>query len=541
MKKLFMLFMLATAPVIGVFAQNALGPLTSSNEILWQLDSLIPAYHHPTVNVAKYSRDSLNIRKFSQDSLPAYSSDIVAQRLKEIGSPLPLAYNEDVQAFINLYTLQRRGQVERMLGLAHVYLPIFEEELDRAGMPMELKYLPVVESALNPHARSRVGATGLWQFMLGTGKMYDLDVTSYVDERRDPFKSTAAAIKYLGNMYKTYNDWLLVVAAYNCGPGNVNKAIARSGGKRTFWEIQEFLPKETRSYVPALIAATYVFNYSHEHNLFPRMIDFSFNQDTVHITRQLMSLKHFADITHTDFFVLKDLNPELKTDFIPYSPEPYVLRVPMKTGQFFASFRDSIMLLATKLNLDSAKVVYTDTKLSPLTNKPYEAELSEHPTYATSAAATATGTDGKKVVYHKVRKGEVVGQIAAKYHVSAKDLAKWNGLRNYAIKAGQNLKVYVKGSPNSGVSTPKVEPEPQIAAKIAEPAKAEPAKVEPVKAEPKKVIAEADPAAKYHVVKYGDTLWQIASAYDGLTVEKLKSLNDLNGNSLAIGQKLRVE
>lgn len=537
MKKLFMLFMLATAPVIGLFAQHvATVPVTSTNEILWQLDSLIPAYHHEPVNVAKYSRDSLNLRNFAVDSLPAYSSDIVAQRLREIGSPLALDYNEDVQAFINLYTLQRRGQVERMLGLAHVYLPIFEEELDRAGMPMELKYLPVVESALNPHARSRVGATGLWQFMLATGKLYGLEVTSYVDERRDPYKSTAAAVRYLGNMYKTYGDWLLVVAAYNCGPGNVNKAIARSGGKRNFWEIQEFLPRETRSYVPALIAATYVFSYPEEHNLFPRMIDFSFAQDTIHLTRQMMSLKHFADITHTDFYLLKDLNPELKTDFIPYSPEPYVLRVPMKTGQMFATFRDSIMQLATKLNLDSAKVVYTDAKLSPLTNKPYEAELSEHPTYATNGSNATTGTDGKKIVYHKVRRGEVVGSIAAKYHVSAKDLAKWNGLRNYGIQAGQNLKIYVKGTPSSGTTPVKViaEPEPVIAAKV-EPAKADPAP------EPKNIESQTDVAARYHVVKYGDTLWQIANAYNGLTVEKLKTLNSLNGNSLAIGQKLRVQ
>lgn len=525
--------MLATAPVIGLHAQMAAdSSVTSTIEILWQLDSLIPCHHHQTIDVDKYSRDSLNVHHFPVDSLPAYSSDVVAQRLRDIGSPIPLDYNDDVQAFINLYTLQRREQVERMLGLAHVYFPIFEEALDREGLPMELKYLPIVESALNPHAKSRVGATGLWQFMLPTGKLYGLEVSSYVDERRDPYKSTEAAIRYLKNMYKTYGDWLLVVAAYNCGPGNVNKAIARSGGKRNFWEIKSHLPRETRGYVPALIAATYVFNYPAEHNLFPRMVDFSFAQDTIHITRQLMNLKQFADITGSDFYLLKDLNPELKLDFIPYTPQPYVLRVPMKTGQFFASFRDSIIRVVTKLNPDSAKVAYSDQKLSPLTNRPYEAVASDHPTYGSS------NTDGKKIVYHKVRHGEVVGTIAARYHVSAKDIAHWNGLHNYAIKAGQNLKIYVKSTSNSLNVVPKPAPaEPDAPSKVT--ASITPAN--PTMSTPNTVPASATGEARYHVVKYGDTLWQIANAYEGLTVDRLKALNSLPDNRLSIGQRLRVQ
>jgi membrane-bound lytic murein transglycosylase D len=630
MKKLVLLFMLALSPIFWLRAQTDVNqPPSPSNEIYWQLDSLIPCHHFRPLAVAKYSRDSLNKYHFKIDSLPACSSDLVAQRLKEIGAQLPLAYNEDVQAFINLYTLQRREQVERMLGLAQVYFPIFDEVLDRQSMPMELRYLPIVESALNPHARSKVGATGLWQFMLSTGNMYGLNVTSYIDERRDPFKSTEAACRYLKTMYKTYGDWLLVVAAYNCGPGNVNKAIARSGGKRTFWEIQEFLPRETRSYVPALIAATYVFNYNVEHNLFPRMVDFTFAQDTVQISRQQISLKHFADVTDTDFWTLKDLNPELKQDVIPYSVTPYILRVPMKTGQLFATYRDSIMTLAATLKVDSARAVYTDARLSPLTNKPYVAEASESPTYATAAAAAG---EGKSVVYHKVRRGEVVGTIASRYHVSPKDISKWNGLHNYGIKVGQSLKIYVKGGNTQ--SQPKITPiqeqpkavvaeaskadaetkvEPAVVKSDASPVKTDanapktdpaiakiepktvvtpptkvdvpPAKVEPVvvkndtqpktvvpapktdvalvkppvadkvvaKIEPKvepKVVAKVEPKpdtklsdlnARYHVVKQGDTLWQIANAYDGLTVEKIKSLNALPDNKLEVGQKLRVQ
>ncbi len=651
MKKLVLLFMLAITPLLWLHAQSTSWTASiPGNEILWQLDSLLPCHHFQPLLGSKYSRDSLNVHHFPVDSLPWCSSDLIAQRLKKITTPIDLAYNEDVQAFINLYVLQRREQVERMLGLSYIYFPIFDEVLDRENVPMEIRYLPIVESALNPHARSRCGATGLWQFMLGTGNMYNLDVTSYVDERRDPFKSTEAAVKYLKNMYKTYGDWLLVVAAYNCGPGNVNKAIARSGGKRTFWEIQEFLPRETRSYVPALIAATYVFNYSAEHNLFPRMVDFSLNQDTIHYYGPRLSLKHFADLTQTDLWTLKDLNPELKIDIIPNAiEEAYVLRVPMKTGQFFAAYRDSIVTLAAKLNIDSARAVYSDANISPLTNKPYVAEASELPTYATSS----NSGEGKSVIYHKVRRGDVVGSIAARYHVSAKDIQKWNGLRGYNIQVGQNLKIMSKApmasatkpkevvkpaapvviaeqpmaDPSSVVDPkavvvakvePKVDPKAVVVAK-AEPkvvevakvdpkavvvAKSEPkvgevAKVDPkavvvAKAEPKvdpkavvvaktdpkvdpKVVAAAktdpklavvpkiDPKAvvvaktepvpikitpkttaadlgeRYHVVRQGDTLWEIANAYNGLTVDKLKSLNALADNKLEVGQKLRVQ
>lgn len=519
MKYRVLFLILAFAPIHWIFAQNSNVDLSSAYEINWQLDSLIPCYHFKTVEYAKYSRDKMNIYNYPLDSLPAVSSDTIVQRLKDIGSPLPLDYNEDVQAYINMYILQRREQVARMLGLGHIYFPIFEEELDREGLPMELKYLPVVESALNPHARSRVGATGLWQFMLPTGKMYGLDVTSFVDERRDPYKATNAAIRYLKNMYKTYGDWLLVVAAYNCGPGNVNKAIARSGGKRTFWEIKENLPRETRGYVPALIAATYVFNYATEHNIFPKMVDFSFAQDTIHITRQLLSLKYLADATGTDMFTLKDLNPELKLDFVPYSASPYALRVPMATAQIFAAHRDSIMGVIAQLHPDSAKVVYSDAKVSPLTNRPYEQVASESYTYA---------SNDKNLIYHKVRSGEVVGKIATRYHVRASDIAKWNNLRNYAIRPGQKLKIYTKGQPATVTKTSA----PTVAATQEDPK-------EKLSNTASDVAQNAN--ARYHVVKNGDTLWDIANSYQGLTVEKLKSLNDLENNRLKVGMKLRVQ
>lgn len=492
----------------GAFAQAKDDSLAafSLSAINWQLDSLLPCYHFQPRDTYEVSRERLNVYGFAPDSVPVYSPETVAQRLRDLGSPISMDYNSYVQAYINLYAVKRREQVERMLGLKEVYFPIFEEELDRQGAPLELKYLPVVESALNPHAVSRVGATGLWQFMHATGKMYKLNVTSYVDHRRDPYKSTEAAIRYLKNMYKTYGDWLLVIAAYNCGPGNVNKAIARSGGKRTFWEIRDKLPRETRGYVPAFIAATYVFNYAAEYNLYPRHVDFSFQQDTVQIRRAKVSLKHLAEMTNTDFYALKDLNPELKQDIVPYSGNPYVLRVPMRTGQHFAVYRDSIHSAIAKLDADLAKPVYNANRISPLTNRPY-VKPSSKPTYANSG-----NTAGKTLIYHKVRSGEVVGTIAARYHVRAKDIQSWNRLRGYRIKAGQRLKIYAPQRYASKKSTSK-----------------------------KSTTTASKAGGKYHVVRPGDTLWDIANAYDGLTVNKIKSLNGLRNNSLQVGQQLKIK
>ncbi|HHG85653.1 MAG TPA: LysM peptidoglycan-binding domain-containing protein [Bacteroidetes bacterium] len=496
---------------IGLRAQAQHDSLAAFSlaEINWQLDSLLPCYHFKARDTSFAAREQLNIYAFSPDSVPAYSPEIVAQRLKDLGSPISMDYNSYVQAYINLYAVRRREQVERMLGLKEVYFPIFEEELDRQGVPIELKYLPVVESALNPHAVSRVGATGLWQFMHATGRMYKLQVTSYVDHRRDPYRSTEAAVRYLKNMYKTYGDWLLVIAAYNCGPGNVNKAIARSGGKRTFWEIRDKLPRETRGYVPAFIAATYVFNYAAEYNLYPKHVDFSFQQDTVQILRSKVSLKHLADMTNTDFYTLKDLNPELKLDIVPYSGKPYVLRVPMRTGQHMAVFRDSIHLAIAKLDADAAKATYSANRVSPLTNRPYE-KPSARPTYAKGGKGAA----GSSLVYHKVRSGEVVGTIAARYHVRARDIQSWNRLRGYRIKVGQRLKIYAPKRYASSNSHKKKSTTSSPTARI---------------------------AGKYHVVRPGDTLWDIANAYDGLTVNKIKSLNGLRNNALQVGQQLKIK
>lgn len=489
--------------------------------IEWPMDSMIPAYRFPPMDPSKYDTLKLNIYNFPSDSVPTYPAEVIAQRLLDIGSEIPLAYNEYVQAYINLYTKKRRGQVHRMLGLQHVYFPIFEAELDRQGLPMELKYLPVVESALNPHAVSRAGATGLWQFMLATGKLFDLKVTSYVDERRDPYKATRAAVSYLKRMYKSYGDWLLVIAAYNCGPGNVNKALRRAKGKTDFWEIREFLPRETRGYVPAFISAVYTFHYPAEHNIYPKYINFSFFQDTLQFKREKLTLQQLAALSGTDMFELLDLNPELKSLTIPYTPKPYTLRVPQKTAEIFATHGDSLRTLIAALQPDTSKTDYVQKLISPLNNKTYKSRLE-------TSGGVPTAIGNKVLVYHRVRSGEVVGKIAARYHVYTKDIKRWNNLKGYRIRVGQKLKIYcnpkyARGSyskSSSSKSSAKTTPKPKTSPKI---------------------VAVPGGPAKYHKVRSGDNLWDIANKYEGVSVEQIKKLNNMSNNSLKPGQVLRIK
>lgn len=462
------------------------------------LDSLLPNTHYTTLPQLETDTAALNTYHFTPDIVPVYTAEEYQKRLTALNSPIPLDYNSYVQSYIDLYTIKRRGQVSRMLGLSHFYYPMFEQELDRQGMPLELRHLAVVESALNPHAVSRAGATGLWQFMFATGKMYGLKVTSYVDERRDPEKATAAAAQYFKRMYASYGDWLLVIAAYNCGPGNVNKAIARSGGKKTFWEIRKWLPRETRGYVPAFIAATYAMSYPAEHNIYPIAFDFSFMQDTIQID-ETMDMQYLAKLTDTEFRILKDLNPELKSNKVP--PGGYSLRVPFKCGEIWAAKKDSITEVIAQMNPNPPAPKIKGT--SPITKSAYS-----------SSSSADNAPSGTVLMYHTVRSGEVVGKIAERYHVSASSVSRWNGLRRYRIRVGQKLKIY---APARYASSAKKKSTKKTSA--------------PVKLKP---------GQKYHTVQSGDTLWDIANMYEGLTLERLKELNSLSSNSLKVGQKLII-
>lgn len=519
-KKYFLVIAFAFVSLLGYAQQDEDRPsdldgfyeaLDSLESFYASLDSFLEEAHYKP---APEEIDStvLNVYGFRPHDVPTYDASVYSQRLMDLDTRIPLEYNRYVQAFIDVYVIKRREQMRNMLGLQHVFFPIYEEVFDREGLPMELKYLSVVESALNPHAVSRAGATGLWQFMYATGKQYGLKVTSHVDERRDPVKATEAAAKYFKNMYRVYKDWLLVIAAYNCGPGNVNKALKRGKGKRSFWEIREYLPRETRGYVPAFIAATYAFNYHKEHNLYPKPIDFTYEQDTIWFTRKKATLQQIADLTHTSYYELKDLNPELKTNTIPYCSTPFCIRVPHKAAEFFTLHRDSAYSYIAHTDPDSIIKRYKDSVLvSRITRKPYVGK--KHNT---------VGDKEENLIYHTVRSGEVVGTIAEKYGVGASRIAQWNGLRNYRIKAGQRLKIYTSKKT-------------QVASK-----KAEQNTVAVPKPKPEDLLKPNPSKQTFHTVKSGDTLWDIAQLYPGATIEKLKAMNHIRGSRLKIGQKLRV-
>ncbi|MFW5659049.1 MAG: transglycosylase SLT domain-containing protein, partial [Bacteroidota bacterium] len=327
---------------------------------------------------------SMNAYGFAPDEVPTYSMEVVQDRLNKLNFVVPMDYNPIVKSYIDLYTVRYRKMTELLLGRAEIYFPIFEEVFDKEGVPQELKYVAIIESALNAQAKSWAGAKGFFQFMYGTARLYDLKMNSFVDERCDPYKSATAAARYMRDLYKIYGDWHLVMASYNCGPGNMNRAIRRSGGKKTYWEVAPYLPAETRGYVPGFIGAAYAMEYATEHNLYPRYTDFSFNVDEIKVVRQKLSLRDLAIKTNSDYETLKKLNPELKLGVVPYSNAPYAVRVPHKTA------------LAVRKAMREGSI-----------------ELNElQPTYT---KASNTNTIDRKLVYHVLAKGEQLDDVAKEY------------------------------------------------------------------------------------------------------------------------------
>lgn len=272
---------------------------------------------------------------------PTYAPEVYRDRLLRLPTIIDMTYNDIVQRFIDQYCNHGRRGVANMLGKSNLYVPIFEEALDYYGLPLELKYLPVIESALNPNAVSPAGAAGLWQFMVSTGKHYDLEINSRVDERRDPVKSTWAAARFLRDLFKIYGDWHLVLAAYNCGPGNVNKAIHRADEQRDYWKIYPYLPKETRGYVPAFIAANYVMNYYCDHNICPMRTRYPLATDTILLSRNV-DMRQVAQLCKVDLDIIKALNPQYRTDIVPGYSAPYTLRLPQEAVGTFIALKDTI-------------------------------------------------------------------------------------------------------------------------------------------------------------------------------------------------------
>ena len=359
--------------------------------------------------------DSLCI---SQSHNIEYPDSVYIERLSTLPTVIDMPYNQVVKEYITLYTERRRKLVESLLGFGLYYFPIFEQALDAAGMPLELKYLPIIESALNPSAVSRAGAAGLWQFMLQTGKLYGLESNSLVDERRDPIKATWAAARYLKDLYGIYNDWNLVIAAYNCGPGTINKAIRRAGGKTDYWAIYNYLPRETRGYVPAFIAANYIMSYYCKHNICPMETNIPEATDTIQVSRNL-HFEQIVDICHVPMDELKSLNPQYKRSIIPGDSKPQTLRLPMNAISTF---------------IDNQDTIYNHRQAELFKNRRTVSVASSN----TSKAVAGNG----KPIYYKIKNGDTLGGIAQRYGVSVSKLRSWNGLRGNNIRAGKTLKIY---------------------------------------------------------------------------------------------------
>jgi membrane-bound lytic murein transglycosylase D len=448
--------------------------LTPDDPVVARLDDLALV---PWIKHSPFSTDTAhhNVHGFTPGQVPTWPEATLRQRLAALDATTPfnLGYNEVVRSYMGLYVDRKREMSSRMLGLAELYFPVFEEYLDRHGMPMELKYLAVVESALNPAARSRAGAVGLWQFMLPTGKMFGLQANSYVDERHDLYKSTEAACRYLKYLYGLYDNWEMALAAYNCGPGNVNKAIRRSGGRKDYWAIYDHLPRETRGYVPAFIAVNYLFAHHADHNLYPVAPSYCAHEvDTVQVCYPL-DLQDLAKLTGANAEELRALNPTLKLGVLPYaSTDPVSIYLPQDLVGLVVANED--LLRERGIPAEAVAAVPTPTVAAVTTP-------------STSAASTTTKR------YHTVRRGESLGKIAGRYRLSVSELKRMNGLRGDTIRPGQKLVVGKKTVTASA-----------------------PAPAEPVPTEGSFI---------YHVVQPGDTLWDIAKRYPGVSVDDLKRLN----------------
>ncbi len=367
---------------------------------------------------------------------PTFDKETYVERLKRLPTIMEMPYNEVVQKFIDRYSGRLRYSVSYMLGASNFYIPIFEEALEAYGLPLELKYLPVIESALNPKAVSRVGATGLWQFMLTTGKQYGLQVNSLVDERRDPVKSSYAAAHYLSDLYKIFGDWSLVIASYNCGPNNINKAIHRAGGKKDYWEIYPYLPRETRGYVPAFIAANYIMTYYSLHNICALKTDLPAKTDTVMVNRNL-HFSQIASVLGIDIDMLRTMNPEYRRDIVPGNSKPSAVKMDMTDVTRFIDLQDSIYNYNTSGLLTKRDEVAVNDDRPTFTS--YKKARSSRSAARKSRNSRSRSSKGGRSV--TVRRGDTLSEIAQRNHTTVAKLRRLNGIRGNNIRAGKKIRV----------------------------------------------------------------------------------------------------
>ncbi len=490
-------------------SQNDLAVFTNAE--IQKMDSMLNIWYVKSGLDTKHS-----VLSKLKDDTTAYDNNdtLIFRRLSQIVTAVPLAYNERVKRFIELYSVQRQRSSSVILALAQYYYPWMKAIFDKYGVPEELVYITIIESALNPLAVSRAGATGIWQFMYGTGKLYGLEVNTFIDDRRDPYKATDAAARHFRDLYNIFKDWGLAISAYNCGAGNVRKAIQRSGGKTDFWGVCPYLPKETQNYFPAFIGAYYMMTYHNLYGITPSTLHIPTNVDTVMVDKEI-HLQQVSEVLGIDMDELHILNPQYKRDIIPAYNEPYPLRLQAPDVLRFIAMKDSI-----------EKYRY-DYFFNPTKN-----------------LATATAANGEVIVqttpnkYHTVRKGETLSKIASKYGITVSKLKSLNHLRSSSLRVGQRLLVrkgttITKPAPvvaKDTLTTPKdtlaIAPADSTTVKIDT--------VQPV--QPPK----PSPSVITYTVKKGDTLSSIARKY-GTTAAALAKYNHLrNENAIQIGQKLKI-
>lgn len=392
----------------------------------YEYDSLLSVY-----NAKTYIRPNANCDM--PDVNPIYEKEVYKERLSRIPAVIEMPYNDVVQKLIDRYSGHLRRSVSLMLGTQNFYMPIFEQALESYGLPLELKYLPVIESALNPNAVSRVGATGLWQFMLQTGKQYGLEVNSFVDERRDPVKASYAAAHYLSDLYKIFGDWNLVIAAYNCGPQGINKAIHRAKGLTDYWDIYPYLPKETRGYVPAFIAANYIMNYYCDHNICPMVAELPAKSDTIMVNRDI-HFEQIAKVLNIDIETIKDLNPQYRRNIVNGSSKPSSLRLPAMTIASFIDQQDSIY----SCTVNDFQNKRTEVDITEPQNEYSSSKYSSRSRKSASRSSRHKKRRGKSVT---IRQGDTLSDIARRNGTTVSKLKRLNKIKGSSIRAGKKLKV----------------------------------------------------------------------------------------------------
>lgn len=451
---------------------------------IWYLHNQISSREVP-----EYDMDSVKFESNVPD-------EVYIARLKAMNSYIPLPYNDIVKNYIILYSEKMPSTMPKILGLAQYYMPVFEEIFNEHDVPEELKAMAVIESALNPTAVSRAGAKGMWQFMYSTAKLYGLHIDSFVDERLDPVKSAHAAAEYLKDAYNIFGDWNLAIASYNCGAGNVNRAIRRSGGKRNFWDIYPYLPRETRGYVPAFVGALYTMTYYKEHGIVPDNIEIPAHIDTFHINKML-HFKQVCALTGAPEEELKNLNPQYRHEIVPGNERDYILRIPYTYTNAFID------------NEDSLYTYKADEYFNPVVIKKIK-----------------DGGDGERII-HRVRSGEVLGRIAMRYHVSVRQIKRWNNLRSDNIRVGQRLVIY-RGGNGPSASTSSASASSSSASSQSKNSSAQ-----------KPTAQNSNAAYTVYVVKSGDSLYSIAKRYPGVSAQNLMDYNGISSN-IKPGMKIKI-